>query len=199
MGLDPDTPGVEDLFLQPVRRYRPYLVSMQEEDRLEDFAASAGLVVRSVTTRRDVTESVDAVAGRAALGYLRLLGLVAAVVGVAALLLYLAMRRRANALATVLTTRMGLAPREAAFVTTLEAGLIAVVATLAGVTVTPFVSGRLVATFDPNATLPPDVGIVVPAGVVAGTALIVLGVVGAVWISERLHAGRSAGEVLRDA
>ncbi len=198
LGLEPDTPGVADVFFRPVRRYRPYLVSTSSAEMLDDFVAGNGLVVRDVVTRRDITQSVDAVAASAALGYLRLLGLVAAVVGVASLGLYLAMRRRANALATVLTTRMGLAPRRAALVTTIEAGLLAVVAIIAGAGIAPIVSGRLIATFDPNAALPPGLGVVVPAGVVVGTTLIALGLVAGVWIAERLGAGRSAGQVLRD-
>ena len=199
LGLEPDTPGVDEIFFRPVRRYRPHLVSAGPQETLDAFVAGGGLVVRSVATRRDITDSVDAVAASAALGYLRLLGLVAAVVGVAALGLYLAMRRRATALATVLTTRMGLDPGRAALVTTIEAGLLAVVATIAGAGIAPLLSGRLVATFEPTAGLPPLLGIVVPAGIVVGTISIVVSLVAAVWLAERLGAGRPAGEVLRDS
>jgi hypothetical protein len=183
----------------PVRRFRPYLVTTGTADSVEPFITDTDLVVRSVTSRDDVVNSVDAVAARVAFGYLRLLGAIGALAAAASVSLYLAMRRRATALAGVLTRQMGLSSTGSALVTTIEVGLLASLATIAGVAVGPWMTQRLLPRFDPVGELPPDLGVVIPLGAVVATASLIVVIIVAVWIGERLGARKSPMEVLRGA
>ena len=189
-----DLPGVSS----PVRRYRPYLVTTGSLASIEPFLADQGLVVRDIVSRREVIESVDAVAARTAFEYLTLLGGVGALSSVAAIALYLSMRRRSAALSGVLARRMGLGAGKSALVTTTEVGLLATLAVASGAAVGPALARRLLPRFDPVQNLPPALDVVVPVGVAMTAAGVVFGVLLIVWIAERAAAGRSPAEVLRD-
>jgi uncharacterized membrane protein YfcA len=94
---------------------------------------------------------------------------------------------------------MGLSSTGSALVTTIEVGLLASLATIAGVAVGPWMTQRLLPRFDPVGELPPDLGVVIPLGAVVATASLIVVIIVAVWIGERLGARKSPMEVLRGA
>jgi predicted lysophospholipase L1 biosynthesis ABC-type transport system permease subunit len=139
------------------------------------------------------------VATRWAFGFLGVLGVVAAVGALVALAMFLAARRRTNALAAVMTRAMGLSARRAALVTALEITTITALAMVAGFGAAVLSVDRLVPRFDPAPDLPPPVPVTVSWPLLVGAGvlgLVALGLV--VWAAERSAAARPEGAVLRD-
>ncbi|MGI9647344.1 MAG: hypothetical protein ACR2OI_02375, partial [Acidimicrobiia bacterium] len=155
LGLSPNDPEVEDLFVSPVERYRPFLVSQSTPAELMPFLEANELVVRDVVTRDGIRGAVDTIGASFAFDYLRLLGYVGAATSGVALALYLAARRKRRALASVMTRRMGLGSRAAAVVTTLEVAVLSGIAAITAALLAPRVTERLIPRFDPSPGIPP--------------------------------------------
>ncbi len=198
LDLDPDDPEVEAMFVSPVEKYRPYLVSQAEPAELEAFLESSELVAREIITRDGIRGAVDTVGARFAFDYLRLLGLVGAVASGASLALYLSARRRGRALAQVMTRRMGLTRHRAALVTTLEVAVLSAAAAVTAALLAPRVTQRLIPRFDPTPDVPPQLGVEIPAAAPVALVVGIAAVVAIVWAFE-WRAGRvAAGKVLRE-
>jgi len=197
-GLSPNDPEVEDMFVSPVERYRPFLVSQATEAELTPFLEANELVVRDVVTRDGIRGAVDTVGARFAFDYLRLLGYVGAVVSGVALALYLAARRKRRALAAVMTRRMGLRARSAAIVTTLEVAVLSGVAGVTAALLAPAITERLIPRFDPSPNIPPQLGVIVPAAATISLIVGIAVVIGIVWVFEWRSSRESPGRVLRE-
>ncbi|MDX1689471.1 MAG: hypothetical protein R3290_00470 [Acidimicrobiia bacterium] len=198
LGVPLDDPAVDDAFVPPSTRATKHVVSMLPLDRLVAQLEDQGLVARDGLDRAERAVAVDVLAPGFAFDYLRLLGAVAAAAAIAGLLLHLAERRDSRALTAVITRRMGLRPRRAALVTTVEIGALSAVATLTAAVTAPFITARLLPRFDPNPALPPQVAVGVPGWevVIAVVGIITL-LAAVVWASELRWSRLDHGEVLR--
>lgn len=189
-----------DGFVFPTVRFTRRLISGAPADELVDAVEDAGLRYRDVVSLQERRRDAGILAARAALGYLAVLGIVAAVAALVALGLFLAARRRARALGSVMARSMGLSAARAALVTTIEVAAVLIVALVAAFAAVPLVVRRLAARFDPAPTLPPEADVriawswLLPIAVVA-----VASVAGAVWWMEWRGGRRPAAEVIRDS
>jgi len=187
-------------FELPTSRFRRRMISQADPDELTAALDAAGVRYRDLVTTSARENEPGLVATRWAFGFLGVLGLVAAIGALVALAMFLAARRRANALAGVMTRAMGLSATKAALVTALEITVVVALALLAGVVAAVLSVGRLVPRFDPAPDLPPDVSVTAPwALLAAGAALGLLAIGVAIWATERAAGSRPEGEVLRDS
>jgi CBS domain-containing protein len=185
-------------FSSPMFGYRRTLLSQQDAATVLQATDDAGIDTRDLVTRGERLGSASSRSVAWAFEYLRLLGGLAAVAALGALVLHLAERRAARQVAAVMTEQMGMRPTTARWAAVLE--LVGLVTTaLAAATVTAIVmAGRVFPRFEPEPDLPPNVGLhpsaVLIAAIVAGSIAVVS--VTALW-SHRAAGTASKAEVLR--
>lgn len=188
-----------DGFVLPTVRFTRRLVSQAPLAELVEAVEAAGLQYRDASSLAERRRDPEVVAARSAFAYLGVLGVAAAFAAVVGLGLFLAGRRRARALGSVMTRSMGLPATRASLVTTLEVAAVLLISMLGAFAAVPLVVHRLTPRFDPAPDVPPDVRVVVDWVPLIGTAALALVAVSAiVWSSELRSARRPAGEVLRD-
>lgn len=184
----------------PTDRFRHHLVSRLDAQSLGGWLEDVRIGTRETTTRAALEGSAAVIAPTYAFSYLQLLGGVGVLASGAALGLFMSAQRQRRAMATLLTTRMGLSRLRAGMVTALELGGLAALALAATAAVLPPLVRRLLPKFDPAPGLPPDLGPAVgPASLwwagLAAAVAIGLGV----WLAEIVGSRRIDGRVLRDA
>ncbi len=191
--------ATSDGFRVPTQQFRRRLVSQAPALELVTAMDAAGIAHRDVNSRAARSRAPGVLAARSAFGYLGVLGVAAALAALVALGLYLSGRQRTRALATVMTTSMGLSRVHVAIVTVIEFVVVLSVAIAAAFAAVPLVVRRLSSRFDPDPALPPDVAVSIDwllLFALAGASMLFVGLV-VFWI-EWSGGRRSAGEVLRD-
>ena len=195
---DLDADVVEARFLPPTNGYRHVLVSRSGEEDVTSWLVETAARSRSTVSRSTLAGTIDVRAPRIAFDYLRMLGLVAAVAAMAAVVLHLAAQRRRRAVAAAMTRRMGLSMRTASAATAVEVMAMTALAVVAGVAVAVAVANRLLARFDPAPELPPDPAITTTILDIAAWSILVVGCVTAVvWFVDWVAARRLRGGVHR--
>jgi putative ABC transport system permease protein len=184
----------------PQRVLDPELWARGSPERVLGYLEGQGIVPAAVRSATDVRELPEVRAVGWALGYLRALGVVAALLAAACTLLYLQERQRARDVAYALTSRMGLTPGMHRRAVALEiAGLLLSALALGGLLA--LLAARLiVAEVDPLPAIPLQPTFAVPGTLLASTLLAVglLCVAGAVLVQRAAERAR-LGEVLRAA
>jgi hypothetical protein len=184
----------------PTDTFRRALVSQASPQQLEAALAGTDVIVREVHTIAALEQSLDAIATRTALDFVRVVGAVAAATSLVALGSYLASNRRERALAGVMVRALGTPATRAAAITTLEVTVVAATALVGAALVAPVAVGHIAQTFDPATRVPPAPQVDVAwlqIGIGTASLLVIVGSVA--WIGEIATARRGAGEVLRRA
>ncbi len=126
------------------------------------------------------------------------LGLVAALLVVAAMLMYLQARQRAEVVSYGLSLRMGIRPSTHLLSVTLEVGLILLVASMAGLALAVVAARLIVPLVDPISAIPPEPLTVVPVLTLALVApLLVLVALAGGWLTDRRARSADLGQVMR--
>jgi putative ABC transport system permease protein len=126
------------------------------------------------------------------------LGLVAALLVVAAMLMYLQARQRAEVVSYGLSLRMGIRPSTHLLSVTLEVGLILLIASMAGLALAVVAARLVVPLVDPISAIPPEPLTVVPVLTLALVApLLVLVALAGGWLTERRARSADLGQVMR--
>jgi hypothetical protein len=184
----------------PTDTFRRALVSQASPQELQTALDGTDVVVREVHTIAALEQSLDAIATRTALDFVRVVGAVAAATSLVALGSYLASNRKERALAGVMVRALGTSARRAAAITTLEVTVVAATALVGAALVAPVAVGHIAQTFDPATRVPPAPQVNVEwlqIGIGAAAMLVIVG--GVAWLGEVATARRGAGEVLRRA
>ncbi len=126
------------------------------------------------------------------------LGLVAALLVVAAMLMYLQARQRAEVVSYGLSLRMGMRPSSHLLSVTLEVGAILLFASVAGAAFAVIAAQLVVPLIDPIAAIPPPPLLVVPVVTVILLApvLLLVAIAGG-WLTERRARSADLGQVMR--
>lgn len=190
----------EAVFRAPTSRFRHQIISVLSDQELEDELGSLAseLNVRERFSTSSQRSDPNLLATRFGYEYLRMVGGVAVVVALAALVLYLSARRRTAVLSSVMSRSIGVRASQIVGSTMLEIGVVVSTA-IAGASVVALpVIRRLAARFDPAPDIPPSVGAVLGWSPIfgAGSALVVVAVVLAA-IMEWRDLRRPVHEVLR--
>ena len=191
--------GASEALRPPSREARQRLVSALDAETVQAFLDDLDVRYRNVVTADSRRADADIVGPRFAFGYLRWLGIVAALIAAVALAFQLAARRAVRALTTVLTVRMGASPNRLALVTAAEIMILLTISAAVALLAAPPLAARLLPRFDPTPDLPPQPELVWSYGSLGLRLALVLAIVGAVvWAAERWSSDRHAVEVLRD-
>ncbi|MEA5558055.1 hypothetical protein [Nodularia spumigena] len=184
----------------PTDTFRRAFVSEASPQQLQAALDGTDVIVREVHTIAALEQSLDAIATRTALDFVRVVGAVAAATSLVALGSYLASNRRERALAGVMVRALGTPASRAAAITTLEVTVVAATALVGAALVAPVAVGHIAQTFDPATRVPPAPQVDVEwfrIGVGAAAMLVIVAAVA--WLGETATARRDAGEVLRRA
>jgi hypothetical protein len=130
-----------------------------------------GVSVRSIGSLEQELARPQLTAQLATVGFLRLLGVVAAAVALAALGLYLSSRQRERVLSYALSRRMGMRGRQHRWTLVGELGGLVLLALVVGVPVTLIGSGLVTPLLDPLPNVPPPTASTVPLAVIGATIL----------------------------
>ncbi len=183
----------------PLDGFRSTAVSQATAEELTGSLDLAGVRFRDVVSEAALRQGPSIVATRSAFGFLGVIGVAAGTAALVTMGLFLATRRRSNALTGVIVRSMGLSRARAALVSAIELGAVLVVSVGAGLIAAPLVVRALAPRFDPAPDRPPDVSVFVDwplllVGAFAGVAIVAV----LVWLSEWCAGRRSAGAVVRD-
>jgi hypothetical protein len=166
---------------------------------VERALARSSLAPLYLTSVDDFLNRDELTIGERAYNFLRVIALGAAVLALAALLLYLRARSRSQLLTSVLMARMGIrASQQAAAAAIESAGLIAFAAIL-GIAAALATASELIRRVDPLPDYPPAVAAQVPWLLVAASFVVVVLVAGALGALAALTAGGDVEEALRVA
>jgi hypothetical protein len=166
---------------------------------VERALARSSLAPLYLTSVDDFLNRDELTIGERAYNFLRVIALGAAVLALAALLLYLRARSRSQLLTSVLMARMGIrASQQAAAAAIESAGLIAFAAIL-GIAAALATASELIRRVDPLPEYPPAVAAQVPWLLVAASFVVVVLVAGALGALAALTAGGDVEEALRVA
>jgi hypothetical protein len=186
------------IFVPPTDQYRHHLVSMLSDAELE-AAIDTQMNVRERISAAGLRADPNLVATRFGYEYVRIVGLVAIAVAIAAVLLYLASRRRTAALSSLMSRSMGVKPVWLLASTGVEVGVMLAIGIAGATLAAPPVIDRLADRFDPLPSVPPGVDAVFGWWTIVGSGLglVLLAVLSAVVVEWR-DMRRPIHEVLRD-
>ncbi len=189
-GADVEVAEFEDRYEPPLGNVRVSLISTSPPAAFRSQLDEAGLTVREVIGREDLTDTVDEQATRWALAYLRVVGIVGLVAAAAALVLHASERAELGRLRARMAARTGIPSRVRMVSAVLEAAALTALALAGGVATSMIVAARVLPRFDPLRDLPPASGLVVSPWRLAAVAAVLLALVVGIGAGSEWSVGR---------
>ena len=190
--------GPERHYESPLSRFGYTVLSTQSADPLRAVAEEQGWRRVEIVTLTSEADAVESAAARWSFDYFRMLAAIGGVVALAAIVMYLAERRREREVTAVMTQAMGIRPLAGLLAAVAEMVVLTGVAAVSGAAAALIIARRLFPRFEPRPGLPPAAGVSVDLIVPAIMLLAALGVVSAAaaWTQRSASRARRA-EVLR--
>lgn len=169
-----------------------------DERTANEALSSLDYIPELVLSAREVTDIPHIAAVIDAFLVMNGLGLVAALLVVAAMLMYLQARQRAEVVSYGLSLRMGMRPSSHLLSVTLEVGAILLFAAVAGAAFALVAASLVVPLIDPITAIPPPPLLVVPlvTVVLVAPVLLLVALAGG-WLTERRARSADLGQVMR--
>ena len=190
--------GPDRFYESPLSRFGYTVLSTQSADTLQSIAEQQGWDRVEIMTLAGQADDVEAIAARWSFEYLRLLGAIGGVVALAAIVMYLAERRREREVTAVMTQTIGIPRSTMMLAAVAEMVVLTGIAGLAGAASAIVIARRLFPRFEPRPSLPPvgrvSVDLASPAMMLLGALIVVS--IAAAWTQRSAGRARKA-EVLR--
>ncbi len=194
-----ETAGQLEGHRSPSLGFRRVIISQLDLPEIEAWADARAVNVRNGQWASVEQSRPDLAATRFAFDFIRVVGMVAALVGAAALVLQLRARGRQNALGGVMLRAMGLSRLRSTGSVVAEVVVSTTLAALLAVAISPVLVGRLSTRFDPSPGALPAVRVLVPwAQLVTMLVGLVLIAGMLALLSELQGARRTKAEVIRE-